>query len=294
MNFADFKKSQGQLKDAISSLKDKSPSYKDDRFWGPTKDVAGNATATIRFLPQRDLSKAPILETFRHGFQIKGRWFIEECPHTVGEKCPICEYASELWDSDEEEGHKHWRKRQYIANVLIIDDTADESNNGQVKLFKFGKKIYNMIMEAVAPEDGDDEAINVFDFDEGVNFKLKLTQVGGFNNYDKSKFMNSKSAIAGGDEDAQIKIFEGIIPLDEFKDKKKFKNYDQLREKFLKMHGSVLAPGRTVESDTQEEVKTKPAPKEDVPFDTGTDESSDSDTDSMSDDTDFEAILNSL
>ena len=144
MDFKAFKKQQAALKDSVAKLAQKpTNNYADDRFWNLTKDTAGNANATIRFLPQQDPSKAPIVLTFRHAFQTEGRWFIEECPHTIGEKCPVCEYSSSLWDSNEDEARKHWRAKGYIANVLIVDDPANPENNGQVKLFKFGKKIYD-------------------------------------------------------------------------------------------------------------------------------------------------------
>src|SRR6056300_1679152 len=100
MDFKAFKKQQAALKDSVAKLAQKpANNYADERFWNLSKDTAGNANATIRFLPQQDPSKAPIVLTFRHAFQTEGRWFIEECPHTISEKCPVCEYSSSLWDS---------------------------------------------------------------------------------------------------------------------------------------------------------------------------------------------------
>ena len=125
MDFKEFKKQQEQLKESVTKLAQKPVNnYADERFWSITKDKVGNGSATIRFLPQQDPTKAPVTLTFRHAFQKEGRWFIEECPHTLGEKCPVCEYSSSInWEAskaDETEGRKHWRTKTYYANILVV------------------------------------------------------------------------------------------------------------------------------------------------------------------------------
>jgi hypothetical protein len=227
-SFAEFKKKQAELSDAVKNMAKKpNKSYQDERFWRFTKDASGNANATIRFLPQQDPSKSPVLLTYKHGFQEEGRWFIEECPVTIGEKCPVCEQSSTLWATDEETARKYWRNKQYIANILVIDDEGNPENNGKTFLFQFGKIVYDKIMEVVQPEDEDEEPINVFDFDEGANFKLKIVQKAGFNNYDKSKFLSKTSALENQEE-----IFDSLVDLDEFVDPEKFKSYDEILKKF--------------------------------------------------------------
>ncbi len=192
--------------------------------------------------------------TFYHSAQPEGRWFIEDCPHTIGEKCPICEYSSALWTSDEKTARAFWRKKGYIANILVVQDEANPENEGKVFLFKFGKSIYDMIMAAVAPEDEDDESLNVFDFDEGYDFKLKLVQKAGYNNYDKSKFAMKPSEIAGGDVKAQEEIFNSIHDLSEFGDPERFKSYDELAKKLASVtSGNVPAP-QNLEKEIAKEI----------------------------------------
>ncbi len=261
MNFKDFKKQQQEFTESVKKLiQPAKNNYKDDRFWKFTKDAAGNANAIIRFLPQKDLSKSPVQLIYKHGSQIKGRWLIDECPVTIGKKCPICEYAGEIWDSNEDLARKLYRSKRYVANILVIDDPSEPENNGKIFLFSFGKKIYDKILEIIAPEDEDEESFNIFDFDEGVNFKLKITQVGGHNNYDKSKFLLTKKSI--GDDKKQEEVFNSLYDLDKFLDPELFKTYETLQQKL----NSILNNTNVTTKNIQEEIKkeTKLEPVEEV------------------------------
>ena len=253
MNFKDFKKKANDLSTIVEKMNSAKSSYqRDERIWMVTKDSAGNGSAIIRFLPQKDLEKSPFQKLFRHSTKINGKWLIEPCPQTIGEKCPICGYSSEIWDTGGELARQLWRKTSYIANILVVDDPANPENNGQVKLFKFGKSIYNIISDVVAPEDADEEPINVFDFDEGLNFKLKLVQKSGYNNYDKSKFIMKPSQIADGDFEEQEKIYNQIYDLDEFIDPKLFKSEADLLAKLNRILKTTIST-TNVEEDSKAE-----------------------------------------
>ena len=286
MDFKKFKKSQKKLKEAITKLaQTPANSYADERFWNLTKDSVGNANAIIRFCPQQDPDEAPILLTFRHGFQIQGKWFIEECPNTIGEKCPVCEHSSAIWNSNEKEARKFWRAKSYIGNILVIKDETNPENEGKVFLYKFGKTIYDKIMDRCAPEDVDEEGVNIFDFDEGLDFKLKMIQKGGYNNYDKSAFLFKSSAISDGDEKKQEKVFKSIIELKEFIDPERFKSYDALLKKLTSFTSAKLVP--SIDAEMKKEVK-KEEKKEAESFDSSDEDIEDSDAD---DDIDFDALL---
>ena len=255
MNFKDFKKNQVALKESVTKMAQKPDSgYEDARFWSLTKDAAGNANATIRFLPQQDPSKAPIKLTFYHRFKTEGRWFSEECPFTIGEKCPVCEFSSTInWDGSKaeyEEGSKHWRTKGYYANILVVKDEANPENEGKVFLYKFGHSIYKLIEKIIAPKDEDETPLNIFDFDSGYNFKLKMIQKSGFNNYDEnSKFVMTASEIADGDEKAQEEIYNSILPFDECYDKKLYKSYEEIQKKFNSLQGATEVPNIQEEMD---------------------------------------------
>lgn len=290
MGFKDFKK-QTKLGKAVDSLKSdaKKPSYVDERFWSPSLK-GGNASVVVRFLPQQDLAKTPILEVFKHGFQEKGTWFFENCPHTIGDKCPVCQHAQSIWDENEKSASNFWRNRRYFANVLIVKDKTNPENEGKVFLYEFGVKIYNKIMNVVAPEDEDVEPVNVFDFDNGVNFRIVIKQVSGFNNYDDSTFEMMSSAICDGDEDKQEKVFDQIHDLDQFKDPKEFKSYEALEKKFQNLLGST-GPKKSFEEKTKERVDEKKQSTEEEKPETK-EKAKEAVKKNEDDDIDFDSLLN--
>ncbi len=226
-------------------------SKEDTRFWQPEVDKAGNGMAVIRFLPApaADGDDAlPWVRVFSHGFQGPGGWFIDNCLTTLNEKCPVCEHNNTLWNSgieaNKDIARKQKRKLSYIANILVISDPANKENEGQIKLFKFGKKIFDKITEAMNPEFADETPVNPFDLWEGANFKLKIRNVEGYRNYDKSEFAD-KSALFDGDDAKLEDLWKKEFGLKEFAEKKQFKSYDQLKsrlDKVLGFDGAATAP----------------------------------------------------
>ena len=207
--------------------------YQDDRFWKPELDKTGNGYAVIRFLPAVEGEELPWQRVWSHAFQDKGGWYIENSLTTLGQKDPVSEENTKLWntgvDSDKEIARKRKRKLSYYANILIVSDPKHPENEGQVKLFKFGKKIFDKITEAMQPAFEDEKAINPFDFWKGANFKLKIRKVDGYWNYDKSEF---ESATPLSDNDDKIKeIWSKQFALKPFLDPSSFKTYDELKEK---------------------------------------------------------------
>jgi len=223
----------------------------DTRFWQPEVDKAGNGMAVIRFLPapQADGDDAlPWVRVFSHGFQGPGGWLIDNCLTTLNEKCPVCEHNNTLWNSgieaNKDIARKQKRKLSYVANILVISDPSNKENEGQVKLFKFGKKIFDKITEAMNPEFADETPINPFDLWEGANFKLKIRNVEGYRNYDKSEFAE-KSALYDGDDEKLEALWKSEFGLKEFLERKNFKSYDQLKQrldKALGFDGAVATP----------------------------------------------------
>ena len=171
---------------------------------------------------------------FSHGFQGKGGWFIENCPTTIGGKCPVCEANSELWNSgiedDKTVARDRKRKLSYIANIMVVSDPKNPSNDGKVFLFKFGKKIFDKIMEKLQPEFADETPTNVFDFWKGADFKLKIRKVAGYVNYDKSEF-DVPAPLMGGDDKQLEGVWAKQHKLQEFLKPENFKSYDELSKK---------------------------------------------------------------
>jgi len=252
-----------------------SKSYKDDRFWKPEPDKVGNASATIRFLNTTDGDELPWVKIFSHGFQgPTGKWYIENSLTTIGENDPVGDLNMRLWnsgsDADKETARKQKRKLSYVANVLIVSDPKHPENEGQVKLFKFGKKIFDKIMDKARPTFDDEEPVNVFDYWEGADFKLKMIKVEGYPNYDKSTFAAS-APVAKSDEDI-LEIAQKQHRLSEFADRKNFKTYEELARKLASVLDSGAPSGSSaaslaedsdsdVEVDTPKTVVKKPAVK---------------------------------
>jgi hypothetical protein len=212
----------------------------DDRYWQPEVDKAGNGYAVIRFLAPPKGEELPWVRVWNHGFKgPSGKWYIENSLTTLGKADPVSEYNTELWNSgseaNKEIARQQKRKLSYITNILIVKDPAHPENEGKVFLYKFGKKIFDKIKDVAEPQFEDEKPINPFDFWEGANFKLKIRNVEGYRNYDKSEF-DSISSISDSD-DAIEAIWNKQHSLTQFLDEKHFKSYDELKKKFEMVMG---------------------------------------------------------
>jgi len=275
MSFSDLKKdSRGnfeKLTGELDKLSKKSESYKDDRIWKPELDKASNGYAVIRFLPAPQDEDLPWVRVFNHGFKGPGGWLIDNCPTTLGKKCPVCEANSALWnsgvESDKDIARNRKRKLSYYSNILVVSDPKNPENEGKVFLYKFGKKIFDKIMETVKPEFEDETPINPFDFWTGANFRLKVRKVAGFINYDKSEFETS-SAVLDGDDAKLEELWKTQYSLKEFTDESNFKSYDELKTRMTNVLGGNVRYTETAEKTSEEDFN-----KTENPFDSPPDSS---------------------
>jgi len=260
-SFANLKRNSNsfeKLSKAVEATSAGTENSKDDnRFWQPEVDKAGNGMAIIRFLPAPAVDgddALPWVRTFSHGFQGPGGWFIDNCLTTLNEKCPVCEHNNTLWNSgieaNKDVARKQKRKLSYLANILVVSDPSNPSNEGQIKLYKFGKKIFDKITEAMNPEFADETPVNPFDMWEGANFKLKIRNVEGYRNYDKSEFADVSALLDGNDEKLE-EFWKKQFSLKDFTERKNFKPYDQLKGRLDKVLGFTGAPiAKTKAEDT--------------------------------------------
>ena len=244
MSFADLKRQSAnsfdKLNQALSKLNTstQSNSSDDDRFWKPNVDKAGNGYAVIRFLPAPDGEDLPFIRIWDHGFQGPGGWYIENSLTTIGEKDPVGEYNSKLWnsgnDKDKEQARKQKRRLTYISNIYVVSDPANPENEGKVFLYKYGKKIFDKINDLMNPQFPDDAPINPFDLWNGANFKLKIRQVEGYRNYDKSEFDTQRPL---ADDDQLESIYKSEHKLQPFLDRSNFKSFAELEAKLNRVLG---------------------------------------------------------
>jgi hypothetical protein len=269
MSFKDMKKNSlssiDRLTQEASKLTKKSESYKDDRFWKLEVDQAGNGIATIRFLPAAEGEDVPWVRLFTHGFKGPGGWYIENSLTTIGQKDPVSEMNTVLWNSgndrDKEIARARKRKLNYIANILVVSDPKHPENEGKVFLFKFGKQIFDKIMEKLKPEFQDEDITNVFDYWTGANFKIKQRKVDGYPNFLKSDFEES-SALFGGDDKKLEEMWKKQYKLNEFVSASNFKSYQELKSRLDRVLGGTSDATATAEAfDEDDELpRSKPAP----------------------------------
>lgn len=245
----------------------------DDRFWQPEVDAAGNGYAVIRFLdtPAVDGEDGlPWVQIWSHGFQGPGGWYIENSLTTLGKTDPVSEYNTVLWNSgieaNKEIARKQKRKLTYIANVLVLSDAKRPQNEGKVFLYKFGKKIFDKIKEQLEPQFADETPMNPFDFWKGANFKIKIRNVEGYRNYDKSEF-ESPAPLFNGDDEKIEKVWKSAHSLKDFLKADNFKSYDELKaklDKVLGAGGATAASARKIEDEEASAPVVRSAPAKKV------------------------------
>ncbi len=270
MSFANLKKAS---KNSFTALAEKMVSEKkggfseDDRYWQPDVDKAGNGFAVVRFLPAPDGEDAPYVKMFSHGFKIGTRWYIENCGTTVGGKCPACESNNLKWEtglkSEQDEVRTRKRRQQYISNVLVISDSKNPDNEGKVFLYKYGLKIFEKIMSAIKPEFEDETPFNPFDFWEGANFKIKIRQVEGYRNYDRSEF-DEPSVLLDGDDNALEGLWKQEYSLKELISAAQFKPYDELKKKLNLVLGAENDLEEAIKKDSSGDIAFESEPPKSV------------------------------
>ena len=235
MSFSKLKKSSGteHLISEMNKMATKGKdSWKDDRYWKPERDKSGNGYAVIRFLPTCEGEDLPWVRIFSHGFKGKGGWLIDNCATTLGEKCPVCEANSLLWnsgrESDKDIARSRKRRLNYMSNILVVSDPKNPENEGKVFLYKYGKKIFDKVQEVLSPEFDDETPLNPFDFWKGADFKLKIRTIANFVNYDKSEF-DSVSELFDGDDTKLEEVYNSQHKLQPLVAKDQFKSFDELK-----------------------------------------------------------------
>ena len=260
MSFADLKKqsSLGSLTQKLVKEVEKMNTTgggADERLWKPELDKTGNGYAVIRFLPSPDGEDIPWAKLYSHAFQGPGGWYIENSLTTTGGKDPVSDYNRELWNSgneaDKDTVRKQKRKLSYYSNIYVVKDQVNPQNEGKVFLFKYGKKIFDKVMEAMQPEFEDETPINPFDFWQGANFKLKIVKKDGYWNYDKSEFDAPSPLLE--DDDALEALWKKQYSLTAVTAADQFKTYDVLEKRLKYVLGQGRPAPRRLDEDLEDE-----------------------------------------
>ena len=239
----------------MSNTKKSTNKYEDLRFWKPTVDESGNGYAVVRFLPAGEGQELPWVRYFDHFFKGNtGQWYVEKSRTTLGgEADPVSEYNSRLWNSgieaDKETARAQKRRLHYVTNIMVLSDPSNPSNNGKVFLYDFGKKIFDKIMDKMQPEYPDETPVNPFDFWSGADFQLKIRNVAGYRNYDKSEF-KSPTPLLEGDETKLEATYNTMHDMSEFTDPSSYKSYNDLKARLEVVLGQATGSGSTMKNES--------------------------------------------
>lgn len=273
---SDLEKLTIQLKKANSGQNNSSD---DDRFWQPTVDKAGNGFAVIRFLPATDGEDVPFITFYDHGFQGPGGWYFEKSLTSIGQPDPISEHNSMLWntkiESNVETARRQKRRKHFVSNIYVVSDPGNPANEGKVFLYKYGKRIFDKLNEAMKPPFDDKgrtpespgynptNAFNPFDLWEGADFKLKIRKLDGQRNYDRSEF-DTPNVLGGMSDDELENVWKKQYELQPFIDPKNYKSYDELKAKMEKVLGkqTVAPSSMNVEREEARPMKSVSPPWE--------------------------------
>ena len=254
-SFKDLKKNRMSNLESLSKQVEKlaeKPSYEDDRIWKCERDKSGNGYAVIRFLPASNDEDMPWVQMWSHGFKGPGGWYIENSLTTLGKEDPVSKANTALWnsgiESDKNIARDRKRKLSYYSNILVLEDSANAENEGKVFLFRYGKKIFEKITGVMNPEFKDETPLNPFDFWEGANFKIKIRQVDGYANYDKSEFAGQSKLFDGDDAKCEA-IWKQQHSLQDLVTPDKFKSYQELEARFNTVIGSGSDFEETIDSE---------------------------------------------
>lgn len=276
MSFANLKSNRldvSKLASAAAEMSGKTKSsgnkYEDLRFWKPTVDESGNGFAQIRFLPAAEGQELPWIRYWDHFFKgPTGQWYVEKSLTTVGQADPVSELNSRLWnsgiESDKEVARDQKRRLHHVANILVINDPAKPENNGKVFLYDFGKKIFDKIMDVMQPEFPGETPVNPFDFWSGADFVLKIRNVAGYRNYDKSEF-KAPSALFEADEVKLEATYNQMHDMSEFTDPKTYKSYDELKSRLEVVLGMSTGAGATVKNEALTQTAEAVSPRSSEP-----------------------------
>lgn len=174
---------------------------KDLEFYKPYPEDGkdGVYKSLIRFVPNPvDPSKSKIHKYYVYlNDPVSGNGFSVDCPSTVGKKSILKDLFWKLKNShsaaDQELSKKFSRKEDFYSLIQVVQDKNKPELEGKIMIFKFGKKLNDMIEAQLQPEYGD--PCNPYDLFEGREFAVSVRKVGEWNNYDLCSFVGERTPI---------------------------------------------------------------------------------------------------
>jgi len=153
-----------KMREKLAQLENGGKSKKDNVFWKPSE-----GEQEIRIVPTADGDPFKVFH-FHYNLGEAARGGIV-CPkRQFGEECPVCEFASSLWQEESSESKKMAKSlfvRQRFFSPVIVRGQEEQG----VRIWGYGKTIYEQLLGLVLnPDYGD-----ITDVDKGVDLTLTYT-----------------------------------------------------------------------------------------------------------------------
>lgn len=219
---------------------------KDPDEWVPTTNDNKESFSIIRLLPPPAGEKSPVRKIVTHWITGPGGTYRELSPTSIALPDPVIDYAKKL-KNEGEDASGYWGSTRYWMNIYVLKDKLNPDAEGRVWKYGMPFKLFQKVQEKMNPKFVDDPKVNVFNFHEGTNLKLKTHKVGGYINYDELSEFMAPSEFLDGDDEKLLEVYEALFPLEPLHDPKRFSAYEELQKKFNAVMGisSKSAPKAT-------------------------------------------------
>lgn len=156
--------------------------------------------SVVRFIPNyANPSKCTMIKAVswvKNPITQKGMYVDD--PRVVGKPSPVTEMYFNLYNT-QIETYVGWAKqylgskKQYASLVQIVSDDQHPELVGQIKVFVYGKKVYEKLNNEEFPQGAGQQGINPFHPIYGRKFSIVCTNQSGFNNFDQSSFFDERN-----------------------------------------------------------------------------------------------------
>jgi hypothetical protein len=247
-------KYNNNLFESIKEALNKKSSTAESGFRDFMKLEIGN-TYLVRLIPNIEAPERTLFHYFHHLWKsvVTNQLVSVLCPTTYGERCPIDEYRSKIYRTNNEGEIKRIapikRNENWLANVYVIKDPTNPDNQGQTKILRFGKQLNKVITDAISGDDSDEFGSRIFDLSEkGCNLRIKVeANEGGYPTYVSSKFISASPLEGASDLD---EIYKSFKPLDSIFEHKTTEDINKmLKVHFLGEEEAPTAPVVEVEEE---------------------------------------------
>lgn len=200
--FSDF---DAQFEQTLALVNGPTEDQRDPNQFRPSVgDKRSEYLATLRFIPP---AQGPMfVKKVVHFIKVGNRTVRLICPKTHDDKaqCDVCSDNIQSHRSKipalVERARAHGNKTRWVANVLVLEDSAFADNAGRVMWWEFPNQIMEYIEKLKNPPNPRIPSINAFHPIKGADFFLCMKQVDGFTKYDGSQFLTAGGTTPIGDE----------------------------------------------------------------------------------------------